>query len=114
MTPRSGPSPSEWPHTTSSGEKVGGAAIIVQLCLYVCREIVKGSHLRPLEKKDTSGRGGFRQPWNPAVSDRGGVEGREEGEEVTLGEGGAEMSLQSFMREWRRLAAQPQDQYRCV
>ncbi|CAI8010334.1 Coiled-coil domain-containing protein 103 [Geodia barretti] len=76
------------------------------------REIVKGSHLRPLEKKDTSGRGGFRQPWNPAVSDRGGVEGREEGEEVTLGEGGAEMSLQSFMREWRRLAAQPQDQYR--
>ena len=74
--------------------------------------MVKGSHLRPLEKKDTSRGGGFRQPWNPAaVNDRVVGVG---GEGVELGDGGAELSLQSFMREWRRLANQSQDQYRCA
>ena len=76
---------------------------------------MKGSHLRPLEKKDTSGSGGFRQPWNPAAGDRVREGGGGEGEGVSLGgEGGRELSLQSFMREWRRLATQPQEQYRCV
>ena len=80
-----------------------------------CREMVKGSNLRPLERKDTRGSGGFRQPWNPAANVIGlGGEGGGEREGVILGEGGTELNLQSFVREWRRLATQPQDQYRYI
>ena len=98
---------------------MGGAekSIRVQLCLISCREIVKGSHLRPLEQKDTRGSGGFRQPWNTAAREgntkdtgRGGGEGGSGG----LGEGGSVLNQQSFVREWRRQTSQPQDQYRCA
>ena len=82
------------------------------MCVCVlCREMVKGSHLRPLEKKDKDGGSVLRQPWNAAASD--GVTGGEvRGEGVSLVEGEGEMSLQSFVREWRKLSTHPQDQYK--
>ena len=85
------------------------------VCVCVlCREIVKGSHLKPLEKKDTTGHGVFRQPWNTASSGRADVGERGEGEDMSLGRGDIELSQQSFVREWRRLATQPQTQYRYI
>lgn len=73
---------------------------------------MKGSHLRPLEQKDTKGGGGFRQPWNAAAHE--GNDDREEEEEgaVSFRERGTLLNVQSFLREWRRLKSQPHDQYR--
>ena len=95
-----------------------GRASSVQLYFISCREIVKGSHLRPLEQKDTKGTGVFRQPWNTAAHEgntKDGVRGRGGGgESGELGEGGLLLNQQSFVREWRRLTSKPQDQYRCA
>lgn len=84
--------------------------------LHTCREIVKGSHLRPLEERDTKGSGGFRQPWNTAAcrekTGGGGGEGEGEVGVVSLSNSRATLNLQSFMREWRKLSPEPRDQYR--
>ena len=76
---------------------------------------MKGSHLKPLEQKDTRGGGGFRQLWNTAVHEGNSREGdRGKRGEVGLGEGCGTTPLngQMFVRDWRRLKSQPSDQYR--
>ena len=81
------------------------------LRLFPCfREIVKGSHLRPLEQKDVRGDGGFHQTWNTAACDK---KPKDVGESGDLSAGMTVVNLQSFVREWRRLASQSQAQYRC-
>lgn len=74
---------------------------------------MKGSHLTPLEKKDTRGGGDrFHQPWNPVAGSGGREAEEEEEEQVDFQEAGREMNIQSFMRLWKKLVPGTLDQYR--
>ena len=73
------------------------------------RDIVKASHIQPLDRKDIVG-GSRNQPWNSvSTSAKETTDGT-----VTAGllKGcGLPSSTQEFIREWRRLKGNEQQQY---
>ena len=78
--------------------------------MFCCRDIVKASHLAPLEHKDIAG-GPFKQPWNTvagghitSVSDE---MSQEEKERVKV-----PSTSQELVREWRRLRGSSSDRYK--
>ena len=77
-----------------------------------CRDIVKASHLSPLDRQDILGSASQRQPWNPVAH-----RGEEEGVGGIRGGGqgwcvsGLPKSVQEFKREWRKLKQSPEHQY---
>ena len=82
----------------------------------IYRDIVKASHLNPLERKDILSDGSRKQPWNAVTSAPvrdGGGGGCEGGEARLLGREGRPGNVQEFTREWRRLKqASEEEQYK--
>jgi len=75
------------------------------------RDIVKASHLQPLEKKDLTGVTPGRQPWN-VVSSTGGVHPTPSStDQLTVTEN-KPRNCQEFLREWRRLGDDMAAKYR--
>ena len=75
--------------------------------IFWCRDIVKASHLQPLDRADIIG-GSRHQPWNPIISD-----GSQSKEGVAnLCGSGPPTSGQEFIRQWRQLQRRSHDQYK--
>lgn len=78
---------------------------------------MKGSHLKPLEEKDTKGTGGFRQPWNTAACGKSASDREIVGGDKTMcldEDTERVLNMQDFVREWRKLASQSLKQYRYI
>ena len=74
------------------------------------RDIVKASHLSPLDRQDIAG-ASLKKPWNPVAhrtGDSGGGGDVEEGSPRTPGQ---PQNIQEFTRQWRKLKQSPEQQY---
>ena len=77
------------------------------------RDIVKASHLNPLDRDDITGRKGRKQPWNPLASTAGpGVGCVYTGHHANVPY--KPPNIQGFIREWRRVKSSPPEQYQYV
>lgn len=72
------------------------------------RDIVKASHLQPLERKDITN-GDRKQPWNISCSSM--IYSDEITDKLTEG-CGPPTNAQELIRQWRRYRDNPQEQYK--
>jgi len=75
-----------------------------------CRDIVKASHLSPLDRQDIAGVS-LKKTWNPVAHrmKEGGEVGEVEGESLHTSR--LPQNIQEFTREWRKLKQSPEQQY---